>query len=1052
MKKLIFIPLALLIFVIAQSQSLPQKANRYFSPNIDGVKDTFEIPLKIKDNGSLYKWIVEIYSAPQESAKIRKYESVAANEIYSMNAQKFMKRIIQKKEPIVIPEFVAWDGRSEITKNNVVVSELMKDGVYFFRIIAEDDAGNIATSPFISFVLDTVRPEVTSLPEGRIFSPNGDGRKDTLSIALSQKNLMPLDSVLIEVTSQEGLTKNKRTYPLSGERLLASPKIVWEGLDDNKKEMPEGNYIVTVYSSDLAGNQFKTTSDPIKLVRTIEKVSLLSSTKIFSPDNNGYYDTLTFDQSVTSIEDLDKWTLNIFNSKKEIARTFSGTKSLQNIITFDGAGNNKTVLPDGKYEATLTLEYFSGNNPSSAPIGLEIDNTAPALSVKTDYDSFVPNSSNVGARRTLPIQYTTSGKATDNYSLVIYDELEAIVYKNDFSGNVASTFAWDGKNLEGRVVGGKYNIVLMGQDEVGNKSSAKTGDVKLITEGVKVDIVSDLLFFSPNGDGVKDSVNFQVTATRPESIVSQIIRITDAQKKMIREFSTAYTEKISWDGKSTSGAVGNDGQYFYTLILQYKEETIESAGRFVWLDNTPVKLNLSMIGRVFSPNDDGRLDTMTFEQTKIPSEIGDADDQFAMQIKSTNNIIYRQQEWKGVPPKTVRWTGSDQNRVAAPEGVYIYEITTVDAAGNKSKFATEPFELVRKMASVDFTISGQYLSLYPKNQSHTQIQIVPAISEIKFFEKYRVSLLSPQGEMISLAEVSDSKKTYTWTGKDIKNGNILEGAYNVVISALYESGNQPSSPLKQILFDSTPPAIRVNTTPEYFSPDGNGIDDELSIGVKVDDQNEVKSVELFVYRLEEFDSKMKPFVQTLENYQIIGSPLVKKWSFNGAVDTIIKWDGMGENGYMVESANEYILFVKAADSAGNIHVENKNILVDVLVVDIPPDRKKIIINSIYFETGSAKLVGNFERTLDRLVSILNKFPTYNIEIIGHTDARGDENFNNKLSENRARSVFQYLVKKDIDRKRLTATGKGESELINTQATTDEEHRVNRRVEFFLIKQ
>ena len=114
---------------------------------------------------------------------------------------------------------------------------------------------------------------------------------------------------------------------------------------------------------------------------------------------------------------------------------------------------------------------------------------------------------------------------------------------------------------------------------------------------------------------------------------------------------------------------------------------------------------------------------------------------------------------------------------------------------------------------------------------------------------------------------------------------------------------------------------------------------------------------------------------------------------------------------------------------------------------------RIILNSLNFVFDSTKLIGNYRKTLDRLVYILYKFPKYKIHIIGHTDSQGTEEYNQPLSEKRAQVVRRYLMREGIHEARLSWEGKGENEPLDLPKTLDPEdvHRQNRRVEIYLNK-
>ncbi len=109
---------------------------------------------------------------------------------------------------------------------------------------------------------------------------------------------------------------------------------------------------------------------------------------------------------------------------------------------------------------------------------------------------------------------------------------------------------------------------------------------------------------------------------------------------------------------------------------------------------------------------------------------------------------------------------------------------------------------------------------------------------------------------------------------------------------------------------------------------------------------------------------------------------------------------------------------------------------------------------IFYELASARLTPSSKKTIDdTLLPILNDSPV-SIEIMSHTDSRGNDDYNQSLSQQRANSVVNYLVSKGISRSRLTARGYGESRLTNRCSNgvecSEAQHQRNRRTEFRVI--
>lgn len=108
------------------------------------------------------------------------------------------------------------------------------------------------------------------------------------------------------------------------------------------------------------------------------------------------------------------------------------------------------------------------------------------------------------------------------------------------------------------------------------------------------------------------------------------------------------------------------------------------------------------------------------------------------------------------------------------------------------------------------------------------------------------------------------------------------------------------------------------------------------------------------------------------------------------------------------------------------------------------------LNNIFFEFGKATLLPESFPELNRTAEFLKNNPSVTIEVAGHTDNVGSEGFNQKLSQNRAQSVADYVASQGVDKSRMTVMGYGLSRPI--AFNTDEEGRaMNRRVEFKILK-
>ena len=112
--------------------------------------------------------------------------------------------------------------------------------------------------------------------------------------------------------------------------------------------------------------------------------------------------------------------------------------------------------------------------------------------------------------------------------------------------------------------------------------------------------------------------------------------------------------------------------------------------------------------------------------------------------------------------------------------------------------------------------------------------------------------------------------------------------------------------------------------------------------------------------------------------------------------------------------------------------------------------QSVILKHVYFESGQSDLLENSNLELDELTAYLNQHANLKVKVSGHTDNTGSSALNQKLSEDRAHSVFNYLVAKGIDSQRVSYTGYGKSKHIVSNIN-EKGRSQNRRVEIEVVQ-
>lgn len=139
--------------------------------------------------------------------------------------------------------------------------------------------------------------------------------------------------------------------------------------------------------------------------------------------------------------------------------------------------------------------------------------------------------------------------------------------------------------------------------------------------------------------------------------------------------------------------------------------------------------------------------------------------------------------------------------------------------------------------------------------------------------------------------------------------------------------------------------------------------------------------------------------------------------------------------------NIYLILEAFADAEENVKQNEKG---DV----------QVELDKIFFDFDKSKIRDDAATTLTVLVDLMKKYPSMEIEVSAHTDARGNDQYNLDLSKRRAASTLEYLVSKGIERNRLKSIGYGEMQPLN-QCTEEgickeEEYDINRRCEFTIL--
>lgn len=119
-----------------------------------------------------------------------------------------------------------------------------------------------------------------------------------------------------------------------------------------------------------------------------------------------------------------------------------------------------------------------------------------------------------------------------------------------------------------------------------------------------------------------------------------------------------------------------------------------------------------------------------------------------------------------------------------------------------------------------------------------------------------------------------------------------------------------------------------------------------------------------------------------------------------------------------------------------------------------PNVKVVEITNVYYDFDKYYIRGDANRELERVVQVMNEFPTMMVELSSHTDSRATNYYNIRLAQRRSNAAYNYLIRRGIDPARIRVNSFGENKLIvdcpDFKDCSEEEHQLNRRTEIIIL--
>jgi len=344
--------------------------------------------------------------------------------------------------------------------------------------------------------------------------------------------------------------------------------------------------------------------------------------------------------------------------------------------------------------------------------------------------------------------------------------------------------------------------------------------------------------------------------------------------------------------------------------------------------------------------------------------------------------------------------------------------------------------------TVKLALQAQPGVLSPNNDGiEDATELVISGENLEKAEKWKFQIRDKEDVIVLRKSGETLPISISWDGTDEKGNVVSDGLYTCQIEAK-EWGRLPArSEWTPIQIDNAPPKAEVTISTGTFSPNGDGINDAVTLQLQAQDVSEIRSWAVEISNTE--------------------GKLAKTFKGEEPLPQAIVWDGKDDYYDAIVPSGEYKAKLVVYDIAGNKGTSSpQKLSVELPLpklgegIKVEEEERGLKITfsvKVLFGIGKAVLREDGYAVIEQAIRVLNAYPLNKVSIEGHTDSVGSTKNNQRLSEMRARAVYNYLVEKgEIDPGRLNVKGRGEEKPIASNRTV-RGRDLNRRVEIIILK-
>ncbi len=439
-----------------------------------------------------------------------------------------------------LPASILWNGLAANGSRS-------QDGVYTAKLSAESTNGSKAETVTQPFTIDSVAPSIEVSAPYVVFSPDGDGKKDTLPVSVSSSEEEKWTAKVLD-------SKNVAVKSYSWKGKI--PDFEWDGTDDSGNKVADGTYRIAFASVDMAGNKANAEIAGIKVDKRETKAYVTADLEYFAPNGDGIADVQKFTVRTSVADGIESWSFAIVSAEGKTVRewTNADSKDLPAVINWDGLDSQQKVA-EGAFTGKLNVNYEKGNIVNAVSSAFICTVTPPKLTVKTAPRYFSPD--NDGEDDDLYIQLKGSSTVPlKNWSFTVKDpENGKQFWSINGKSTITERIVWDGRGNNGELVQSAmdYPYVFTATDTLGMTSTVEgkiSVDVLVIRAGDVLKMAVPSIIFRSDAADFKtaDEAKGGITAEQKANNERVLKRIAS----ILNKFNT-YTVTIEGHANNVSG-------------------------------------------------------------------------------------------------------------------------------------------------------------------------------------------------------------------------------------------------------------------------------------------------------------------------------------------------------------------------------------------------------------------------------------------------------------------------------------------------------------------